>query len=313
MTNKYSYLLALATGLAFTIDPAQAEQPDLNYNVHRVRADNSHHRKFAPVIDGVISPGEWSNAGEPADDFTLMRQWPLHDNQPTRFRMLWDDQALYILGEIDYGGWKPPTDFPDVPPFDGSHDCVNIYFSPRPSALQLFSTDPGWCQPCRADGYQIAWHIDRGFARRNPVRQGDYKMGLFLEAHTAYLFGDQANWYNAILNQDCNFGNYADCVLPGLQIAQNAGPKGCVFEMRIAWAEFNAPDGTGVDGTPSPLYHPFAPTKGDQWAFEWGQITTDPNNFLPSWSDRKAQALGVTWRWLFAQWPHGTITFKGEE
>ncbi|MCX6927093.1 MAG: hypothetical protein NT154_28385 [Verrucomicrobia bacterium] len=311
MKNTYSYVLALATGLAFTIDHARADQPDLNYNVHRVRADDRQHRKFAPVIDGVISPGEWRNAGQPADGFTLMRQWPLRDNQHTRFRMLWDNQALYILGEIDYGGWKPATDFVWDPPVDGSHDTVNLYFSPRPSALQFFSTDPGWCQPCRADGYQILWHVDQGFASRNPFRTGDYIMGLFLEGHTGYLFGNEANWS---LNNSCSpYFNYRDCDHPGIQIAQHAGPKGCVFEMRIAWAEFNAPDGIGVDGTPSPLYHPFAPTKGDQWAFEWGQITSDPNNFLPSWSDRKAQATGVTWRWLFAQWPHGTITFKGEE
>jgi len=118
-----------------------------------------------------------------------------------------------------------------------------------------------------ADGYQIAWHIDQGFAMRNPVRSGDYKMGLYFEGHTALLWGDQANWWLNIGVGDCGWANYADCVLPGLQIAQNAGPKGCVIEVRITWEEFNAAGPGGDAG--APLYHPFAPKAGEQWAFEW--------------------------------------------
>lgn len=309
MKNSCSYLLALALALAFTINPAQADNAArLNYSVNRIGANGGPPGSRVPVIDGVISRGEWSRANEAAEGFTLMREWPRKDNQNMRFRMLWDDQALYILGEIDYGGWQPATDYYWDPDFNGFHDVVNIYFNPKPSAVLIDSTDPDWCQPCRADGYQVAWHIDQGFASRNPVRAGDYIMGFFLEAHTGFIFGNEGNWSR---DDSCppNY-NFRDCDHPGIQIAQHAGPTGGVFEMRIAWAEFNAPDSAPWAG-PSTLYHPFAPKKGEQWAFEWGQITTVPSNFLPSWSDRKAQALGVT-RSFFAQWPHGTITFKGE-
>ncbi len=288
--NKLPIRLFLSLLLSFQASNAgQPVASEGNYIVKRVPGADGRGKGHRPVLDGVISPGEWVTASPAAGGFTLLREWPRTDNQNIRFRMLWDDEALYILGQIDYGGWQPSTDL-DYVPFDGAHDNVNLYFCPRPS-------DPS--QRYSPDGYQIAWHIDQGFAMRNPGRAGDYKMGMYFDAHVDTLFGNQANWY---IDGSC--GAYGDCAVPGLQIAQRAGQNGCVIEVRIEWEAFNAPDGEGA-----PLYHPAAPKPGDQWAFEWGQITSDPNNLYPSWSDRAAQAFGITGRAFFAEWPHGTLTF----
>lgn len=173
-------IVPVVIGLVASLQLANADPPvtRLNYNVHRVAGNDKKSKPCPPVIDGVISRGEWDNASQPEAGFTLMREWPKVDNQNIRFRMLWDDQALYVLIESDYGGWKPATDFPDVPPFDGSHDNPNLYFAPYPSIVP--AADPWWSWYYVCDGYQITWHIDKGFAMRNPGRSGDYKWDFTL-------------------------------------------------------------------------------------------------------------------------------------
>ena len=268
----------------------------------------------APVIDGKIGPDEWADASPAAGGFVDLRT-DVPETNNTRFRMLWDDEFLYFVGETNFGGFKsPPTDYLGNPNFSGLTWTPSLYLDPNANGEDLDAVDNNG-NPVPADGYQIAWSMDAGYAERKPVdplnpfdqaRDGDYIMGLYLEAHFNADFGNQGLWS---LDDSGPSGNYRDDDHPGIIIAQTGGTNGGVYEVAIAWTEFNATD-PAVDPkftTEFPLYHPFAPSDGEVWAFETSAITPDPDNFLPSWSEPQG---GNPNRTAAAVWPHGRITFS---
>jgi len=292
---------AVVALLAATVMAAGPPQP--RYQVNKLTGP-------APTIDGVVDPGEWDRAAPQFGNFVGLRDGTL-DTKENRFRMLWDNEALYVLGQNSFADFADPTDFLGAPPFDGSHDNVNIYFDPNTNGKDFSArTDT-------VDGYQIAWHEDTGFAQRkrplnpaDPARSGDYITGFFLEAHTNTLFGNNAGWNDPDTGDPLDGSILQDFQHLGIELAQNASNvglnPGVTWELKIPWTEFNA-DQPDVNGTNlgSGLYHPTAPDHLDSWAFEFGEITRDPSNFLPSWSE----PVGGNPRNFFAAWPHGKIQF----
>lgn len=231
-----------------------------------------------PVIDGVVSPGEWDAAAPAAGDWVNLRAHT-PDSHNLRFQVMWDDQAIYLLLQTDYADFTDARleNDPDPdevfeleevgiadPNFGGQTYNPNFYFDPN--------TDNEWSGLDTAhpsiDGYQIAWDIHPGFSSRRPtpVEEGsdpqrlrdpldengaqvnDYFSGLFLEAHANNAFGNQGQWDRTVPDDLAGLYDFRDVVLPGLVFAQNAsredvngtGTPGAVSEWSITWDTFNA-------------------------------------------------------------------------
>ena len=256
-------------GVQVLADGNSSTEPPV-YNVIRANA--------APVIDGVVSPGEWDAADAAAGDWVNLRAHTANEHN-LRFQAMWDEEALYIVGFTDYenfGVIDPEAGF-IANPRVGSY-APAIYIDPN--------TDSEWegltaVQPNSAvDGYQIQWDIHGGFSSRRPtpaeylpegsppqrlrdpldengVQVNDYFSGLFLEAHANSAFGNDGSvglvagegWGP---NPPENPAGYdlRDVSQPGLIIAQNAsssdvngtGIPGAVWELSISWDMFNATD-----------------------------------------------------------------------
>lgn len=260
-----SSLVLLSASQVFADGNSATEQP--NYQVNKTAT--------APVIDGVISPGEWADAAPGAGDWVDLR---VHtpDIQNLSFQMLWDDDGLYLVGSSVYDAIPAPMgveinedDFefeietaPANPNWNGNAQSYNpnLYFDPNTDGEDIFS---GAGRPGNeTDGYQIAWDIREGFAARRPTEGdpdrslrdprdadgnqiNDYFYGTFLEAHVESAFG------NAGLLDTSNEGpnlNYRDDTNPGWTFAQNAsstdvngtGVGGSVWEVAFTWDFFNA-------------------------------------------------------------------------
>ena len=228
-----------------------------------------------PVIDGVVSPEEWADAAAAAGDWVDLR---VHtpDIQNLSFKMLWDDDGLYLLGTSVYDVIPAPmgnevneegVDFeietaPNNPNWNGNAQSYNpnIYFDPNTDGEDIYSGQP---RPNNeVDGYQIAWDIREGFAARRPTEGdpdrslrdprdadgnqiNDYFYGTFLEAHVEGPFGNAGL---LDLSNDGPNGNYRDDTNPGWTFAQNAsstdvngtGAGGSVWEVAFTWDFFNA-------------------------------------------------------------------------
>ena len=76
--------IPVVLGLLVSLQPANADMPAtrLNYNVHRVSGNDGKSKAGPPVIDGVISRGEWENAAQAAADFTLLQECRTPDIEP---------------------------------------------------------------------------------------------------------------------------------------------------------------------------------------------------------------------------------------
>jgi hypothetical protein len=251
-----------------------------------VRTYNAQYTKAPPVIDGKLSLDEWNAAAE-SGEFLLLRTNPGEpENQNTRWRALWDDEALYLLSQSDYGFWSTAPD--PLGGIDFNADNLNLYFDPNTDGEPNFPTDPEVIVPFdQPDGYQIAFNQWEGASSLiNGVNTG--LGGMFLEAHGDNAFGNQANWSAPV-----------DGLSEGFALSQVNGPEGGLVEIRIPWADFNA-DEEGVFG----LNHTKAPANGDAWYFNISRITSDPSNFLPIWNWQPAQ--------FFAARPHGELVFVGK-
>ena len=235
--------------------------------------------EVAPVIDGVVSPGEWDSAAAAAGDWVNLRAHT-PDSHNLRFQAMWDDQALYLLLQTDYAEFTDPRleNDPDPdeifeleevgitnPDFGGRTYNPNFYIDPN--------TDNEWSGLDKVhpsiDGYQIAWDIHEGFSSRRPteveegadpqrlrdpldengVQVNDYFSGLFLEGHANSAFGNQGLWDRSVPEELAGaLYDFRDVVLPGLVFAQNAsnadvngtGMGGAVSEWSISWDTFNA-------------------------------------------------------------------------
>ena len=193
-------------------------------------------------------PGDWVN---------LRAHTP--DEHNLRFRMLWDDTNLYILGETDWDDFvEGPTTAPDNPDWGGGGYNINFYLDPNTDGEEYYSET--WA----VDGYQWTWDVYEGHASRRPTPGNpeqslrdplddagdfvnDYIPGMFFEGHANAAFGNQGLYD---LSNDGPNGNYRDDSHPGIVWSQNAsntdlngtGQAGGVWEVAIAWSEMNATD-----------------------------------------------------------------------
>lgn len=239
---------------------------------------NTYDVKFTenpPTIDGVVSPGEWDDAVAAQGGWHLLRDTSRVDNQNSRWQAVWDDDAMYVLFQSDYGNWSPG---PSSGSINFNDDNLNLYFDPNTDNEPNVLVDVG------PDGYQFAFNQYMGASSiENTVPTNT---GIFVEAHEDTGFGNQGNWLGLL----------------DTKMMQNMTATGGVTEIKMTWVDFDAddpelPENTTVNG----LYHKFAPQPDDTWYFKISRITSDPNNFLPDWNPTASQS--------FTDRPHGEITF----
>lgn len=254
----------------------------------QVRTYQVRRAALAPVADGVITPGEWDAAGPAEANWGELLQLspPDSDTAGNRFRLLWDNTALYLLYETNQSLWSnPPAE--QNPEFDLLDEQLYLYFDPNRDDEPNFTTNPDEF----VDGYELAFNQRNGQSiSTNANRQG---IGVSTEARIDSLFGDLADW-----NQGGD--PLTGAAMGGIVIAQRNGPSGGLAELRIPWTAFDAnePANSNADG----LYHPFAPAVGDTWFFNIGQITNaDSANFMPVYNWTEA--------FFFAARPHAELTF----
>lgn len=313
------------------------------YDVNRAAAP--------PAIDGVVSPGEWDAAGAPAGGWGELQQFspPDADTAGNRFRMLWDDSALYLLYQTNQTLWAPaPAE--SNPLFDFVTDQLYLYLDPNADSEPNFRSNPDESP----DHYELA--LNQVSGRRVSTDANRRGVGISTEARVDSLFGDLADW-----NQGAD--PLSGAALGGAVVAQDNGAAGGLAELRLPWSMFDAPPtyrgpnprgdytadgevdasdytrwrdtlgqgvvapGSGADGNENGavdpadrqvwsaaygqsgtvatgLFHPFAPTPGDVWYFNIGQVSNaDPLNVLPvyNWTES----------FFFAARPHAEITFVG--
>jgi len=290
----------------------------------------------APIIDGVVTAGEWDGASVAADRFVNLRA-DTSDTHNIRFQAMWDDQNLYLLGQSDYDGFVPGRELssvasaPNSPSWDGTGYNYNFYIDPNRDGERTWTTPVAIDT---VDGYQIAWDVHEGFAARRPTpgspnqslrdpldangqSVNDYFGGMHLEAHVNSPWGNQGEWD---LNSDGPNQNYRDDALPGLIYAANAdntdvngtGRPGHVWEWSISWQSLNATDPNTGQFPENGLYAVDGPSVGEVWGFEMAIVTNDQSNFLPSWSEPKGG--DPTRGSSFAPWGtvgHGRLVFEG--
>jgi len=229
-----------------------------------------------PTIDGVVSPGEWDDAGPAQGGWRLLRETSRSDGENSRWQAVWDDDAMYILFQSDYGNWSAG---PSTGSINFGHDNLNLYFDPNVDG------EPNILDGVGPDGYQIAFNqymgassIDAGAIVNNT--------GVFTEAHENLTFGNQGLW-EGLLNTT---------------MSQVMTASGGVTEIKVTWTDFDADNPENFDNLDvQGLYHNFAPEENDTWYFKISRISSDPNNFLPDWNVSDSQ--------FFADRPHGEITF----
>ena len=228
---------------------AQGNAP--TYDVNRVG-------DAAPVIDGIVSPGEWDAAATAAGGWVDLRTHQ-PDTHNLRFQALWDDENIYLLGQSDWDAFpEGPSVQPSNPNFGGGSYNPNFYFDPNTDDEVFLSDD--WV----VDGYQFTWDVFEGHAERRPTEGSptqplrdpldengdfinDYLYGVFLEAHANTAFGNNGLFD---LSNDGPNADYRDDNHPGFVLAQTAsnddlngtGAPGAVWEVAISFETLNATD-----------------------------------------------------------------------
>jgi len=239
MSYQHSGWLSISKGCVYAAIATTVAMSALA-NAQTVRNYNLQLAPTPPVIDGVVSAGEWNAAAAAAGMWGVLREGAGDlDTENNRFRMLWDDTNLYILYETDFNIYADADKVGDPNPnitFATGENVLNLFFDPNTD------NEPNLVPPVNDDGtsgavdaYQLAF-----WQRRDPDggslistdanRQG---VGIFTEAHVDALFNDNGNW---------NHGE-PDVMGPAMQdivIAQRNGTTGGVAEIVFPWANFNA-------------------------------------------------------------------------
>lgn len=291
---KKVFVLA-TTVVLLALGSANAQQP--NYDVNFTSTP--------PVIDGVFTiddamgwnagDDEWAGAGN--EGGWTMRQTQNPDINNFSFRMLWDDENLYMLGRGEAVGWNEEGR-ESIPA--GFSKTWNIYFDPNIIA------DDGTNGDNPADGYQIAFATPEGFSEIPAADPADTGAAVFIEAHTNTNWGNNSgDWSN--FTNDPNGGG--DSLIQMKQFATNGDDidgfgSTVFFEMALPWETFNA--GNPANDPPGGdfgLFHPTAPIDGEEWNFTIAYIPAEGE--LPSWHN---QTVGA-----FAAVPHGGLTFFRNE
>ncbi|WP_010135244.1 carbohydrate-binding family 9-like protein [Ochrovirga pacifica] len=96
------------------------------YKVHKV--------KQAPVIDGVIDLKEWEHAETVSFDYYYLTENE-QEQQPTQYRMLWDDENIYVSFQMEDRFINAKETQRDGAPY--LDDCVELFLIPSPSAADV--------------------------------------------------------------------------------------------------------------------------------------------------------------------------------
>ena len=255
-----------------------------------------------PAIDGVVSAlgdrgaNEWGFASAEGGDWALLRQAATsEDAENSRFKMLWDNSYIYILMQTDKATWSAGNS--NIVPFvpgtqiqgiSFSADNLNIYLDPNVDGEKTFRGDG------EVDGYQMAWNQYEGLGSFLDDGKGGRvftNTGLFLEDHLNTPWGNNGRWMG--LRQS--------------EFVQNHGADGGVIELKLAWADLDAPgEAQFPEGLPveTGTAHPQAAHNGERFIFNISRISSDGGNLLPVWSWHGAQGFSVA--------PHGIVEFVGK-
>jgi hypothetical protein len=209
---RIAFLLAIAT--------TASGQTVRNYEARRAPAP--------PTIDGVITANEWTAAAGPAAGWGELLQFspPDADTAGNRFRMMWDDAALYLLYETNQTVWAPaPAE--TNPPFDFVNEQLYLYFDPNLDDEPNFRTNPDEA----VDAYEIAFNQPQGLRVSTDANRSG--VGFSTEARVDSLFGDQANWNGGV-------DSLTAPAMDGIVVAQSNGASGGRAEVRIPWDAFDA-------------------------------------------------------------------------
>ena len=255
-----------------------------------------------PTIDGIVMPGEWADAAPEQGGWRILRDasGPIDAHNNT-FQMTWDENNLYLLTESDWDGWT--TNQRDQIRFGANN--VNIFFDPNLDG-EPSQGDPVMGPFREPDGYQFVANQYVGSysctacsteTNANPADGLNFgeigsDFSTFAAARFDGLFGNNALWQG----------------MRGTVMASVNGASGGVIEMAIPWTDFDAPalDGNGLD--PGLNINGAAPSDGDTWFFNIGQITTDPTNALPIWNWHTDPTPDAPLE-SFASHPHGVVSF----
>lgn len=257
-----------------------------------------------PVIDGVVTAGEWDAASTvESGAWHMLRQSEEDiDAHDLRFRMLWDTQYLYVIIQTNYGMWQAPLGDFSVPfqpgvvnqgiNFGGGADVINFYFDPNTDGEDTETRGDG-----QNDGYQFAWNLPEGtgWLRVDPEieAQAFSNTAFYVENHIDGVdSGNSGRWQGPRKSK----------------ITQILGSTGGVIELAMAWEDVDSPNpeqwGEGEEmPADQGTSHPTAPANGDKWIMNFGRQTSDSSNFLPIWSWQPAQG--------FNRNPHGFLAFTG--
>jgi hypothetical protein len=234
MSHRYSARRTVFIGFAASAPIMVAAAMGTLANAQTVRNYDVQFTSTPPVIDGVVSAGEWNGAAAAAGAWGVLREAEGElDTENNRFRMMWDANNLYILYETNFNIYLDPVDKVGNPNpgISFNDDNLNLYFDPNTDNEPNFVDNP----EDTVDGYQLAfnqYHDPAGgsLISTNANRQG---VGFFTEAHVDTPFGDQARWNDGV---DPAQGP----ALQNIVVAQRNGTGGGVAEIVFPWANFNA-------------------------------------------------------------------------
>lgn len=227
-----------------------------------------------PTLDAVVSPGEWDAAPPTLIEHVLRSAESAKPAPMYQFRLMWDDEALYMLFETNLTSWPGGTGG------FGANNNINFYIDPNNDDEE--NGDGGG----QFDGYHPVIYPDTGKTSRfdRPFDVG--VRSVFHEASINADFGG-SNWPASSSNEEG----------VGIDYVSKVGPEGGIIELCFPWKLFDSEAGTDLE-----IFHPDPPEIGDTWFLNVCIISALGD--LPTWSWTSAQ--------IFAARPHGVVNFTGK-
>lgn len=270
-------------------------------SIDDIRKVNINFTDTAPIIDGVVTPGEW-DAAPVNGNWSLLRKNVDNDGVITEtpdannfaWRGLWTPGGLSLLVTSEQASYSS-----DRSAGFFSADDINFYLAPNHNGRDNVTDNGDGTFSADNTGYQLAYQTLSGTTSYDFVDGVDFgdngeggTLSTFLEGHVGGAFG--------------NAGGFAGH--QNAKIAQINNPGSGVFEMFLPWTDLTAGTG-GTNGDGNGLFHPYAPSNGDTWFFEVGFISAtegEAGNFLPVWNNNGQNSFAP-----HTPFGHGEITFVG--
>jgi hypothetical protein len=224
-----------------------------------------------PTLDAVIAPGEWDLA-QPSVIEHVLRSGETSKPVPNyQFRLLWDEDALYMLFETNLTNWPGGTGG-----FNANNN-INFYLDPNND------DEENGAGGNMFDGYHPVLYPDTGKTSRfsRPFDSGF--RALFHEASINANFGGSP-WPASSSEEQ---GVAIDYV-------SEVGANGGILEICFPWQLFDSEAGTDLE-----IFHPDPPEVDEKWFLNVCIISALGD--LPTWSWTSSQ--------VFAARPHGVVTF----